>query len=183
LITWLLLAAGILVAASILAAWMWHPEKNIPRDGFAHWIESLMRYYEDSAYLQITSTSSPVAMRFLRAGTKGDGCQLQFEIISGPLSSAHLSELLVELRKRGSAADLAGDEGVQEGQPLVLAEVEVPNIWSIGASNNAARLAHAALDVMELGHSERFNLVFHGRRSRSRTLEAPKRLDPRSLVE
>lgn len=178
---WVVLAAGILIAASILATLMWHPEKNISREGFAHWIESLIRYYEDSASLEITSNSSPVMFRFLRANTKNDGCKLIFEVALNPISSTHQPDLIRKFQEQGYETDHIASGDSQEEGPRLIVEMDILDIWSVGAGNRPARLAHTVLDVIEMGNSEKFNLAFDGQRSRARTLEARTRLDPRSL--
>lgn len=179
---WVALVVGVLVVAFVLAAIFWRPLKAVPRERFAHWIESLMRYYEDTASLSIASPSTSVSFRFRRVRSKGDGCDLVFEIPSSPLVSEHYRDLVDDLQRRGYVpARLSGHDTEKDGSTITVG-IEVSNIWNLGAGNQAARLVNAALDVIGVDPAEKFNLSLDGARSRSRTLEARKRLDPESLV-
>lgn len=171
---WVALGVASLVTAVVASLILWHPEKNVSRDMFSHWILSLIRFYEDAAYLSVALRRSSVPLlRFRRAGTSGDGCDIVLEILDGTLVSGHRRDLLDEIRKQRYEPTL--ETAHRSDDAPIAVKIEVSDIWSMGAGNRAARLAHAVLDVMSVDRDTKFDLSFHGARSRSRTFEARDR--------
>ena len=179
---WIALAVGVVVVAYVLAVVFWRPLKGVPREQLDHWIESLIRYYEDAASLSIVSPSTSTSFRFRRLRSKEDGCDLLFEIPSSPLVSEHRHALVDELRRQGYGPIALSDKDAEKDGSILAVRIEVSNIWNLGAGNQGARLVNTVLDMIGVAPAEKFNLSLDGARSRSRTLEARKRLGPDSLI-
>lgn len=177
---WVAIVLALLLAAFLLAIVTWRPEKNVTRDDFSHWIESIIRFYEDSASVAIVSKSCPVSLVFRRVGTHGDGCELLVEVVDGPHVARHRDPLVRKLHRWADDVRVLLDH--QEVDSRITAHLSVDNIWKLGVGNHAARMAAAIFDSLGVPSEERFDMIFRGSQSKSRTLEAKERLDPGSLV-
>lgn len=173
-LAWVGVVVASLVIAYVARILLWPSWKDIPRENFAHYIQGLIRFYDDSAWIAVTAkVSSTCLFRFSRATTLGDnGCILLFEILDSPSAARHRDALLNEINEQGYDAALLGEA---EDDWLIRVKIKIEDIWQVSSGNLAARLAHAALDVMGIDKEARFSISGKGPRSRERTLEARRR--------
>ena len=173
---WVGIAALSLVLTFVLKILLWPTWTDIPREQFAHWINTLLRLYENSAAIGvIDKTSSILLFRFRRKSTNDDICNLNLEILNNKLAIPHRDKLLGKIRERGYKPILP--DNPSDCDWIIMVNFKIKDIWRVSAGNNAARLAQDVLDVMGIDKGARFKLLppNSSLKSRDRTLELRKR--------
>lgn len=172
--------AILFLLCGLLAAWMLldflvRPERSASRATLHLGVTNLMRLYENTASMTVYRKGSSAPMlRYERADLEGDGCVIDLEVLASSHMSANRESLAEEIRKQGFEPTLLG-EHAEKGSPIFVVRIGVPDIWHRDAGGGITQCTDAALDVMGVGHDERFRLSFHGPRSVSRILESRER--------
>ena len=170
--SWVLLGIIVVAVAFLLASVTRRPEKNVDRAAFGHWIESLIRYYENGASLIIVDKGAQTRLRYVRSESKGDGCRVLVSILRTPLSMRHMDALNGECK---AECDFEGEYDI-DSDAVMGGALDVRNIWATGAGERCARVAHKAHAVMGVSADARFDLSFRGTRSLERTAHAREKL-------
>ena len=171
---WITVAIASLVLVYCFKIFLWPAWKNIPRQHFANYIRTLMRFYDDSAWLIVTDKASSISLfRFCRVGTNDDSCNLNFELLDSALTKSHRNELFGEIKKRGYEPILPNEPA--DCNWLIMVQLKIEDIWEVNAGSDIASLAHELLNIMNIDKEARFSLSYKGPRSEERTLEARKR--------
>lgn len=172
--------AILLILGGLLVAWMLldflvRPERSASRATLHLGVTGLMRLYEDTASMTVyLKRSSAPILRYERASSAGDGCEIDLEVLANSHTPADRERLAEEIGKQGHEPTLMG-EHAEKGSPILVLRVEVPDIWERNAGRGISQCTDAALDVVGVGHDRKFRLAFHGPRSVSRTLESRER--------
>jgi hypothetical protein len=150
---------GALLAIAIVGTMLWHPERNIDRTHFAHWLKSLFRNYANGATVSIRHRGSPTTLTVVHSPLEDGKCNLAIHV-----RNAALSELpRQDLRKACLVDDAVSI--IEDPDSVVSISVHIPDIWVPSAANVASQAVNRLLDVLGLGPSERFDLTFSGERS------------------
>lgn len=172
---WIVAAVGGLLAAWLLLDSLVRPERNASRETMGRGILTLMRRYEDTATMTaFRQRSSVPLLRFERAATEGDSCEIVMEVLGASLEVVERDALVRELDDEVyelTLMELGGDSD----RPDIVVRIPCPDIWRLGAEMEVGRLNNVMLDTLGIGYDERFGLRFRGPRSIRRTRELWKR--------
>ena len=157
-----------LIAFAILA---WVREEPFDRYKFEYWVHVFAKYRQDGSKLTFRHTTSGASLQFLRTQGADDQCTLILRVPRGAWSDAKQEKLKSVLAGMGSELQESGEA---QSAWLFETRILVEDVCEENSGAAPARIAHRALDALDLGRSEMFLCRIEGRLTRRYKFEARK---------
>lgn len=155
-----------LIAFAILA---WVKEEPFDRYKFEYWIHVFAKYRQDGSKLTFRHATSGASLQFLRTRGADDRCTLMLMVPRSAWSEAKEQKLKSVLADMGceyqESSEIRSDW-------LVEAPILIENVRNENSGAAPARIAHRALDALDLGNSEKFLCNIEGALTRRYKFEA-----------